>query len=1728
MFPEAQLRAQLDPLGEIVRFRGNLYRESFRENPSPGKVWPNRNMASHPTKIGKYNVEGILGRGGMGVVYKAVDSQIGRYVAIKMITSGGDPSLLERFKSEARSTGSLQCPNIVTVYDFGEQDGNPYLVMQFLEGSSLDSMIQKGVALTLSERLGIIIDVCNGLAYAHQRGVIHRDIKPGNIMVLQDGVNDGMAVIVDFGIARIGGDTRLTRTDQIVGSVHYMSSEQLQAKELDSRTDVYATGVVLFQLLTGALPFDSPDTAATLLKIVNEPPPPLSTYIKEYPPELDGIVSRALAKKREERYPNAKELAFDLMQVQEHLKSETVAQLFQRVEVSLRKEEWTRAREHLQQVLRLDRQNTQAQKLMSSVQERLRQLQQIEQARGLRSQADEAYLDQRYDDALRLLEQAVALDGNNSDLVAFRDSVRSAKERATGLRRALRRAEAALQDGDLDEAQNAVGDAFKIDPQDTQAKALKAIIAQQAEEKLRQEQVRRLLDQARNQIAARNLTAAFTILKNAEVLDPTSNELQTVVRLAMAAREQEKRRAETEALRQQIEAALREEDYATAVARAEEGLRKFPQEQSLLKLKALADAQRLRVEQKKFVREQFSAANSLADAGQLRQAVALLERALQRAPGNSELESLQASFSDRLATEEAGQRRQQAMETTLAEGKRILQERGAGDATQFLSDRAAEYSDSQPFRELYDSVRERGALDALDSRLASEPSPARQVQLAEETLRHNPSNRWIQQRVAGLRQLRDQINAVIERAQGFEAAGRFPEATQQWQQLSKSYPQVPEFAAQVRRIASLQEESRKSRIVPPVPPPPIDPAVVPNRLVNDDVQFTVYRPSVVTPARWHTLLAFAHLSERRPGALPGEPDPIQEVHRQAQRELGDDFSKYSTIVQDSGQPIPAEGALTFVPEIEGVEFNPSQVTFLWQENVHRELFRFRASAVLDGRVARGHFTVFLGSIIVAQLTLNIRVDSHAATTATDFTTAPRFRKIFASYSHKDAHIVDQFSCYVRAFGDEYLRDVISLRPGEEWNEGLRKLIDAADVFQLFWSSNSMRSDCVKEEWGHALSLGRQNFIVPVYWEEPLPASRTENLPPEELGKLHFYKVPAAVESRKQEQSAGSLSATLVLDSAVLPGVEPPRAETISEPARPPVLPQPKKIQPAPERIAPPRKPTPPPDWTNLFAGPRKYLALASAIIVVIVVGYLIFGGGKKTVTVRIDTNPAGANVTVDTQKCTAPCELSLPPGTHGLRIEKDGYETVSKQVPIAADTKSLPIIELVQTPPPQPPKPTEQGTLIVRSNVDDAEVFVDGDQKGVIKHNKYEGKFDVGSHQIILRKSKYKDSPPQSIEIAKGQQEIKIPPLEIGESEVGYIVITTNAGATIAVDGKVVEGRVPREGRRTQPVTPGTHSIQIQLDGYDPYNGQADVKLGENFPIHASLKPKPPTPQPQAPPPTIVFFTPTPSSVQQGQSVQLNWKTENANALTIDPIGSVAGSSKEVSPTKTTTYTLIARGPGGTARSESVTVTVNAPPPPPPPSAKASIVQFGAGPESIQSGGSATLFWSTQNANVSIDPNIGPVEENGNRSVSPSQTTTYTLTARGPGGDVTKRAVTVTVKPPEQPLNQSSGTKCVERFKDAYESLVIDELQKVWPSLDSKSRNALKDSFKGAQAIKLEEQQCVETPSGSADTAQYRCRETMTYTINGKRQPPTKPNTIEFTCKKTSAGAWIVASRTVK
>src|SRR5215472_7740829 len=222
---------------------------------------------NRPSKIGKYDIIEVIGRGGMGIVYKGRDPHLDRLVAIKMMTGSfaDNPDLLKRFFREAQSTASLQHPNIVTVYELGDHSGNPYLVMEYLDGESLDSVISTRRQLSNVEKIDVMIEVCRGLSYAHHRGIVHRDIKPANIMVCQG----GGVKIVDFGIAHFG-DKNVTRTGQIVGSISYMSPEQVNGRTVDARTDIFSTGIVLYQLLTSALPFDGDNAASTLLKIVNE------------------------------------------------------------------------------------------------------------------------------------------------------------------------------------------------------------------------------------------------------------------------------------------------------------------------------------------------------------------------------------------------------------------------------------------------------------------------------------------------------------------------------------------------------------------------------------------------------------------------------------------------------------------------------------------------------------------------------------------------------------------------------------------------------------------------------------------------------------------------------------------------------------------------------------------------------------------------------------------------------------------------------------------------------------------------------------------------------------------------------------------------------------------------------------------------------------------------------------------------------------------------------------------------------------------------------------------------------------------------------------------------------------------------------------------------------------------------------------------------------------------
>ena len=240
--------------------------------------------------------------------------------------------------------------------------------------------------------------------------------------------------------------------------------------------------------------------------------------------------------------------------------------------------------------------------------------------------------------------------------------------------------------------------------------------------------------------------------------------------------------------------------------------------------------------------------------------------------------------------------------------------------------------------------------------------------------------------------------------------------------------------------------------------------------MDENVQFTVFRRSAIQPEHWYPLLAFAHLADRRPDAPPDEPDPIEEVKAQARQLLGDDMGKFRSATEDSGYPVAREGELRFVPHVEGVTFNPPERRFLWTESVHREDFRLRADKSMDGQVARGALSVFYGNLLLAEVQLSIKVDRKPAESHEEETHARPYRRIFASYSHRDTAIVEEFERHAVATGDRYLRDVVTLRAGEVWDQRLLEIMKQADVFQLFWSWNALSSPLVREEWRQALAL----------------------------------------------------------------------------------------------------------------------------------------------------------------------------------------------------------------------------------------------------------------------------------------------------------------------------------------------------------------------------------------------------------------------------------------------------------------------------------------------------------------------------------------------------------------------------------------------------------------------------------------------------------------------------------
>src|SRR5713101_4278834 len=283
------------------------------------------------TKLGPYEIQSPLGAGGMGEVYKARDTRLDRTVAVKILPShlSENPEAKQRFDREARTISSLNHPNICTLHDVGHKDGVDYLVMEYLEGETLGDRLRKG-PLTVEQVLKYGIEICEGLEKAHRSGVVHRDLKPGNIMLTKTG-----AKLMDFGLAKASvaspaatsgltatlttppGSHPLTAQGMVVGTFQYMAPEQVEGKEADARSDIFALGAVLYEMATGKRAFEGKTPASAMAAVLEREPAPISSLQPTAPPALERLVKTCLDKDPDERWQTAHDVKLQLRQISE-------------------------------------------------------------------------------------------------------------------------------------------------------------------------------------------------------------------------------------------------------------------------------------------------------------------------------------------------------------------------------------------------------------------------------------------------------------------------------------------------------------------------------------------------------------------------------------------------------------------------------------------------------------------------------------------------------------------------------------------------------------------------------------------------------------------------------------------------------------------------------------------------------------------------------------------------------------------------------------------------------------------------------------------------------------------------------------------------------------------------------------------------------------------------------------------------------------------------------------------------------------------------------------------------------------------------------------------------------------------------------------------------------------------------------------------------------------------
>ncbi len=579
--------------------------------------------------LGKYEIIAELGHGAMGNVYKARDPLIGRLVALKTITSAlvGKPELLARFYQEARSAGTLQYPNIVTVYELGKEGDTPYIAMEYLEGESLEKLIARQPVLPLSQKLGYIVPVCRALEYAHKRGVVHRDIKPGNVMV----TTEGTVKVVDFGIARLV-DASKTQTGMLIGTLGYMSPQQIRGEHADERSDIWAVGVMLYELLCYQGAFHGENHAALMMNIMTKEPRPLSEMMLGCPQEVEAVVARMLRKEASERYQTMEDVLLDLEPIWRRIQLETVSQLVAKSQELVNAQEFPKAQELLRKALQIDTSNTQAKTLLEKVNAQIRRSSILPKVNTRLTKARSLLDAGRWQDAKAEAEAALQLDSTYEPALELLRQVQEAAEHERRLQEGLQTSKQLLAEGALTEAARELDKVLELAPGNQQAQNLKKQILQEFVHREKRARLREDMQHARKLWSEQSYAECIALLLSLQAEFPGEAEVAKLLEAVREEQAEQRKRAQLAEARALL-AAKRFDECAALLMGFE---KEFPTEAEAARL--LEVVQQTRAEQQK--QQKLTDARTLLGSQRYSEALAILDALLELYPNDPAVRKL--------------------------------------------------------------------------------------------------------------------------------------------------------------------------------------------------------------------------------------------------------------------------------------------------------------------------------------------------------------------------------------------------------------------------------------------------------------------------------------------------------------------------------------------------------------------------------------------------------------------------------------------------------------------------------------------------------------------------------------------------------------------------------------------------------------------------------------------------------------------------------------------------------------------------------------------------------------------------------------------------------------------------------------------------------------------------------------------------------------------------------